>query len=275
MKKSIILMLALVLVLTWISLAWAADTSVNVSPDRVDIGFNFQGTELSILGTVPDHARVYIKVASPNDSMLELNKKGRLGFFWMNVENVSVTAAPKLYQVITSDSLDQLPGELQKKLGLSRDFKQIYTSAKVYKHSESGPVELPKQDSDRYVSSLINIYQKSGLYAVKENAVQVTNSRFKANVKLPPNIPHEKCTVTVYAVKEGKLVGTASAPLQVNSVGMVKWLSREATYDGPTYGFIAVLIALACGIGIALLFSYLDNALGGGKKKGFNPGASH
>lgn len=275
MKKSVVLLLVLVLVVACASVAWAGPVDVSVWPDKIDVGLNFKGADLSVSGTVPEGSDVYVKVVSPFDSVLQLSQKGRVGLFWMNIENVNVTKVPKLYQVLSSAPLDNLPSEFGIQYGLMTDFDPVYQNALVTKHGEEDSVGLSQREADVYVDSLVNIYKKSGLYAVDENAVMVNGSRFEASVPLPPNMPQEECEVTVYAVKNGVLVDKQSVPLQVGSIGLVSWLNHEAIYDGPNYGFMAVFIALACGTGIALLFSYLERLLTGDKTKGFDAGASH
>jgi hypothetical protein len=275
MKKHIYLLIGLFLFLLSVNPVWAQDANISVSPGEVDIGLSFKGADLAVSGKVPSGSDVYIKVASPNDSVLQLSKKGKVSIFWMNVENTNVTNVPKLYQVMTSNPLSQMPLDLQKQLGLDQGFSQIYSVGKVTKHTETGSEALSEEESENYIKSLIDIYKKSSLYLVKENVINVEGQNFNTTVKLPPNIPQEECKITVYAVKNGKLITSSSIPFKVSSVGLVKWLNMEAIYNGPMYGYMAVLIALACGIAIALIFNYIDSILSGGAKTGFDPGASH
>ncbi|WP_051273265.1 TIGR02186 family protein [Desulfotruncus alcoholivorax] len=252
-----------------------AETAPVVSPQQVNIGLNFKGADLTVSGAVPEGADVYIKVTSPNDSVLELNKKGRVGGMWMNVENTEVSNVPKLYQIISSQKITVLPQELREELGLTQDFEPIYQNAIVEKKTDSGSVPLSGSEARSFVSSLIKIYQKSGLYAVNENAVKIEHGQYRATIQLPPNIPQETCQVTVYTVKGGSLLGSAVKTFNVNTVGITSWLNHEAIVDGPTYGLIAVLIALFFGTGIAFLFGYIEKIVSGGKSSGFNAGASH
>ncbi|MCL6477542.1 MAG: TIGR02186 family protein [Peptococcaceae bacterium] len=275
MKKILFFMLVLVIVITCVNTALAGEESLRVVPDRIDIGPGFNGAELTITGNAPEGSDIYIKVTSPDDSVLQLSKKGKVGLFWMNVENTVVTNVPKLYRVVSSAPFSRMPPALQGELGINPDFSGIYSGVQVVKHTDSGTVRLPDKDAGKYVEALIGIYKDNGLYGTGENTVQAGEGKFKAVVKLPPNIPQEKCTVTVYAVRDGKVVSTASAPFKVSGVGLVRWLGNEAIYNGPEYGFIAVLLALAFGAGIAQLFSLVENAMGGGEKTGLSHGAGH
>ncbi|KUO73221.1 MAG: hypothetical protein APF81_13970 [Desulfosporosinus sp. BRH_c37] len=256
--------LAVVLVLLWLmfsfaSQAMAAENKLTISPGKVDVSLNFKGTTLNISGSVPDNAGVYIKVSSPNDSILDLSKKGKVSMFWMNVENTSVTKVPKLYQVLSSRPLSDLPEDLQEKLGINQNFSVVFQAAEVRKHSESGSVKLEKSEAKEFISSLVTIYKKARLYGLNESAVQVNDGHFNASLQLPANTPQEKCNVTVYFTKGGEVIGTSNGFFNVETVGIVKWLNNEAIYDGPTYGFLAVMIALMVGAAIAFLFICLEN----------------
>jgi len=273
-KKACLLITALIFVLICAIPAFG-NTAPTVSPKQINIGLNFKGADLTVSGNVPEGADVYIKVVSPNDSVLELNKKGRVGGMWMNVENTEVSNVPKLYQIVASQKVTELPRELQEQLGLTRDFELIYQNALVEKKSDKGNIQLSGQEAKTFVSSLIGIYQKSGLYAVKEDAVKIENGKYQATIKLPPNLPQETCKVTVYIIKGGNVLESSTVPFEVNPVGITNWLNREAIFDGPTYGMIAVLIALFFGTGIAFLFGYIEKIITGGKGGGFDASASH
>ena len=97
------------------------------------------------------------------------------------------------------------------------------------------------------------------MYGLNESTVQVKDGNFKASLQLPANIPQEKCNVTVYFIKGGKVIGTSNESFNVETVGIVKWLNDQAIYDGPSYGFMSVMIALIVGAAIAYLFIFLES----------------
>jgi len=257
MKRLVVVLLGLMFLFSFAGQGMAAGLSV--SPDKVDVGLNFEGTTLNISGSVPDNAGVYIKVSSPNDSILNLSKKGKVNLFWMNIENTSVTKVPKLYQIFSSRPLSDLTEDLQGELGIDQNFSAVYQTAEVSKHGESGSITLEKSEAKEFISSLVTIYKKSGLYSFNESTVQVNDGRFSADLQLPANIPQEKCDVTVYFIKDGKVIGTSNQTFNVETAGIVKWLNNLAIYDGPSYGFMSVIIALIVGAAIAFLFIFMEN----------------
>ena len=259
MKRWMAVLLGLMFLFSFTRQGIAAENKITISPDKVEVGLNFKGATLDISGSVPENAGVYIKVSSPNDSILDLSKKGKVSLFWMNVENTSVTKVPKLYQVLSSRPLSDLTEDQQKSLGIDQNFSAVFQAAEVDKHSESGPVKLEKSEANEFISSLVTIYKKAGLYGINESAVQVNDGHFNARLQLPANIPQEKCNVTVYFIKGGEVIGTSNESFNVETVGIVKWLNNEAIYDGPSYGFLSVIIALMVGAAIAFLFIFLEN----------------
>lgn len=258
MQRLTTLLMSLVFLLSFVNSGMAAENKLAISPEKVAVGLNFKGTALTISGDVPDNAAVYVKVSSPNDSILDLAKKGKVSLFWLNVENTSVTKVPKLYHVLSSQPLSEIPQELQKELGIDPNFSSLYGTAVVSKHGEKNSIELKKPEAKEYINSLVAIYKKSDLYGINENAVQIKDGHFATSLKLPANIPQEKCDVTVYFMKNGKVIGTSARSFNVETVGVVKWLDNLAIYDGPSYGFMSVMIALVVGAGIAFLFIYLE-----------------
>jgi len=61
-------------------------------------------------------------------------------------------------------------------------------------------------------------------------------------------------TVTVYAVKNGKVVETAESQVTVQQVGMVKSLATMAKNRAAIYGFLSIGIALGAGFGVGMIF---------------------
>jgi hypothetical protein len=60
--------------------------------------------------------------------------------------------------------------------------------------------------------------------------------------------------VTVYAVKNGKIVEQAEAKVNVEQVGLVKTLATMAKNSTAFYGILSIGIALGAGFGVGLVF---------------------
>ncbi len=60
--------------------------------------------------------------------------------------------------------------------------------------------------------------------------------------------------VTVYAVKNGKVIEQAESKVNVEQVGMVKALANMAKNSAALYGVLSIGIALVAGFGVGLVF---------------------
>jgi hypothetical protein len=60
--------------------------------------------------------------------------------------------------------------------------------------------------------------------------------------------------VTVYAVKDHKVVEQATSKVNVEQVGMVKSLAGMAKDMPAMYGFLSIGVALSAGFGVSMVF---------------------
>ncbi|WP_018085735.1 TIGR02186 family protein [Desulfurispora thermophila] len=272
-KGKYVWLLVLGIIFIFPSLAFAAG-DLQVIPSQINIGLNFRGARLTLTGDKPQGAAVYVKVTSPADAVFNLSRKGKVGPFWMNVENATVTHVPKLYQVLSSRPIHMLSPDLQHELGIDKEFSSIYKNAVVKVHAQekqSGNRE--EKVGSEYIRAMINICSGYGLYKVKENAVKDEGARFTARIDLPSSIPQENCQVTVYFIKNGDLVSSKTANFNVTSVGLTRLLAEKEIYNGPEFGLFAVVVALLAGVLVAVLFGALERMTGG--KKGMLSETSH
>jgi hypothetical protein len=70
----------------------------------------------------------------------------------------------------------------------------------------------------------------------------------------PYQAPPGSYTVTVYAVKDKKVVETATSGVLVEQVGGVKSFADMAKNNAAVYGIISILAALSAGFGVGLVF---------------------
>lgn len=268
MLKKLLPVLLVLAAFLFPAVASAGDLGLKVSPDQINIGLNFKGASLEIAGEAPTGADIYMKVESP-PGIVALNRKGKVGPFWMSTDKVQAENVPKVYEIITSGSLAKLPQKLQEQMAMGPEYSYLKEQASVTHKSESSKTTLSSDEATSYLNGLISIYENRGYYKISENALQNENGSFRTTVQLPSGIPPGQTKITVYAVSGDKVVASQELPLQVNSVGMVNWTRSEATTNGPFYGLIAVIVALAVGLGIGTLF----NSLGSRKGAEANSGA--
>ncbi|HHW42631.1 MAG TPA: hypothetical protein GXX25_02280 [Desulfotomaculum sp.] len=259
--KTVTCLLVVALLLLGSLPAWAGLVNVTADPDRIDVGLNFSGRTVTITGTAPPDSDIYIKLVSPARNVM-LNKKGRVGFLWMNVAQAEVEGIPKMYQIYSSAPIDRLSPILQEETGIDKNYDAVRSTAVIKETAGNNSRRLSGADGKDYLDALINMYQKNNLYLVNEKAVERNGSQFYLTVNLPGSAAHGDSLVTAYAVKNGRILGQSESKINVQPVGVVGWARTMAKTNGPLYGTYAVLIALAAGLLIDLLFNYLEKLIG-------------
>ncbi|SHI57985.1 TIGR02186 family protein [Desulfofundulus thermosubterraneus] len=255
--KAVTCLVIVALVLALSIPAWAGVVNVTASPDRIDVGLNFSGQKVSISGIAPPDSDIYVKLVSPTINV-KLNKKGKFGFLWMNVSHAIVHNIPGMYLVYSSAPLEQLSPALQRRMGIDSDFQAVRDKAIIKETAGNHTRTLTGLQGKDYLDALFNMYEKSGLYRVKENAIQREGRQFHLTVTLPGSATQGKTAIIAYAVKNGQIVGTSRSTLDICPVGMVRWERTTAQTKGLLYGTYAVLIALAAGLIINFLFHFLE-----------------
>ena len=99
MKKSLAIVIISLACVSWYPGAApaAADLEVIVQPQTIQIGGNYNGTQISVSGEAPSNADILIRVKGETENY-KLKKKGRaLGVLWMNLASVDISNVPNLF----------------------------------------------------------------------------------------------------------------------------------------------------------------------------------
>ncbi|HHW44595.1 hypothetical protein GFC01_09440 [Desulfofundulus thermobenzoicus] len=260
-NKLLVFLLVAMLLLPGAPLALAQSLTVNTNPSTVEVGLNFAGETVKISGQVPEGSRVFIKVLSP-ERTVGLSKKGKKGgIFYMTVETVNVKGMPGMYKVLGSDRITSLTPELQRAMGIDSEYSYIRGNAQVVRKHDEKSVVLPPAEAKEYLDGLVRLNTQRGLYSMSENAVMVRGNQYEATLAIPPEVPRGDSQITVYAVKDGRVVATASRVLPVVNVGLVRSLGGMAQVNAVAYGVLCIAVALTAGIVIAGLFKLINKYL--------------
>lgn len=260
--KKFLLIIMLLLFINSPGRAEADNMQLSVNPDSINIGLGFKGGETEISGRVPQGSDVYLKLQSASGTV-PLNLKAKKGPLWITAEHVQAEGVPKVCKVLSSGTVAGLSPELSEMMDIDNKFYFVKRKARVTKKEGEKKEVLTPDSASKFLDGLVNIYKSRDLYAVEDNAVEVTGNIFRAKIAVPPEIPPGEAIITVFAVKDGKIIGTAQNSLSVKNAGMVGWARNEAITNGPMYGIIAVIIALIGGLGIGMIFNWLDKIFSG------------
>jgi hypothetical protein len=115
-----------------------------------------------------------------------------------------------------------------------------------------------EEEKARWFGEFVKYKETSKLYSSSSGRIEIKEKDGKTsyyiNTEWPYQAPPGDYLVTVYAVKNGKVVDTAEAKVLVEQVGIVKSLSGMARNSAALYGIISILSALGAGFGVGMVF---------------------
>jgi len=225
--------------------------TATVNHDHIAIDFFYHGNTISIRGVSEPGVDLIINMTAPDEHQA-LKKKGRVaGILWMNIGTLKFEHVPNFYAVYSSKKLEDIliPAELEK-----------YTLgyAALERHVEVIPV-ANEEEKAKWFSEFIKFKENSKVYAVTPGKIDIIqNSDGKQNYSIMMDWPYQAqpgdYPITVYAVKDGKVVDQVQSKVKVEQVGVVKTLATMAKDNPAFYGILSIGIALGAGFGVSLVF---------------------
>jgi uncharacterized protein (TIGR02186 family) len=219
--------------------------------DHITIDFFYHGSTVSVKGVSDAGRDLVIKIASPEGHQV-LKKKGKVaGVLWMNVGSLTFEHAPNLFEIFSTRKIGDIlsPEEQQ---------NRIIGYQALAKHVEVSPA-ASEAEKEEWFGEFVKFKEASNLYRVSAGAVETKklpdgHEEYSVMTPWPYQAAPGDYTVTVFAVKNGKVVEQADARVNVEQVGMVKTLAGMAKNRASVYGFLSIGIALGAGFGVGMIF---------------------
>jgi uncharacterized protein (TIGR02186 family) len=228
----------------------SAELTAEANHSHVKIDFFYHGTTMSVRGTSDPDVDLIIKLSSPEGHEV-LKKKGKAaGFLWMNVGTLEIEHVPGIYFLHSTRKIDDI---------LSREEREKYSIGyhALERHVQMTPFS-DETETSQWFNELVKFKENSRVYGTSTGKVSMTEKDGKGNYYIltewPYQVPPGTYTVTVYAVRDKKVVETAESAILVEQVSIVKTLAQMAKDNGALYGIISIVIALAAGFGVGLVF---------------------
>lgn len=223
----------------------AAPETLSVSPEVLSINGFFSGGSLTVSGTLASDEDVIIEVTG-KDTDNSFDLKGRIGPFWMTKGNVHVENLPELYLL----ALPQGPGWKEKAGSLNMGIAYLKN-----RMSTTGTVEIPADIFEMFSG----LKKAQGLYIEVPDAVKYTmgtdgTRRFEAVCRLPALIEPGTYRVMATVVTDKGRARQMETGFSVEQIGFVKLIDNLASNRRILYGVTAVVIALAAGLIMGILF---------------------
>jgi hypothetical protein len=224
--------------------AGAQSAAIQVSPPVVEISSFYQGTEITMTGTIPAGHQAVAEVLG-RVGEARLMRKGRWGPLWMNVGEMKFSGAPSLY-LVQSSSPGLLTGDYH--WGLDALIKRITVSGQVQADEKA-----------KFQEQFLELKKSESLYVANPGGLVTSpagDGRLKVTGKfwLPGNVKPDIYKVCLTAVLEGKAAGQQCTDLPVRMVGFPALLMSLAYQHAALYGIIAVVIAILTGFIMGYLF---------------------
>lgn len=231
-----------------------ADESVvlGLSQNRVSITANFDGSEILIFGAVKRETpvppgpplEVIMTVQGPSVPLTVRRKERKWGI-WINADSIEVDSAPAFYAVATSGPFREVlsaTDDLRHQISIPRAIRSVGAPSNV-------------RDAQSFTRALIRIREANGLYQVHEGAVEVEQQTlFRASVALPANLTEGVYRTRIFLTRGGEVVSQFETPIDVQKVGLERFLFNLSRERPVIYGLMSLVIAIAAGWGAAAAF---------------------
>jgi len=235
--------------------AYAGDASAMLTAkanhDHITIDFFYHGSTVGVKGVTDAGRDLVNKITSPEGEQV-MKQKGKVaGVLWMNVGMLKFENTPDLYELFSTKKIDDiLTAEEQKKHTLGY--------AALADHVEISPM-ANVMDKARWFGEFVKFKEASNLYKTDLGKIELKDlpdghQEYFIQTQWPYQAAPGAYTVSVYAVRDGKVVEEAGSQVKVEQVGMVKALAGMAKDSAALYGFLSIGIALSAGFGVGMVF---------------------
>jgi len=219
--------------------------------DHISVDFFYHGSTVSVRGEADQGADLIVKIASPEGHQA-LKEKGKVGgVMWMNVGDLKIENVPNLYIVESTKKFDEIVSAPELK-------DNVIGYPALKDHASMTPASTDA-DKTKWFDEFVKFKEANKLYSSEAGRVAAVNNgngrqSYYVLCQWPYQAPPGNYTVTVYAVKDGKVVEKAEDKVVVEQVGVVKRLAEMAKNNAAAYGVISIMAAIGAGFGVGIIF---------------------
>ncbi len=229
--------LALALVAGLAGEARAQALVADLSEHLVKVTTGFVGTDLLLFGAIEEQGDVVVVVKGPPQAV-KVRRKARVAGIWVNRDEVLFENVPAYYAVASSEPLPWIASEpLRARHQIGTDRLAMRALA-----------DLPVLEEREYRDALVRAKERAGVFAAENARVQFLGNRlFRTRISFPSNVPTGTYTVTVFLVRDDRVISAQTTPLLVSKTGIGADVFTFAHRYSALYGIASVLIALFAG----------------------------
>lgn len=219
----------------------------DVSVREIEIKYSFTGEDLLLFGAIlypdgraPDDQRSDIVVVIKGPvAPVRLREKQRVAGVWVNADSVRFGSAPGFYALASSRPVERIVDErtaavFELGLGNLALSPSGFSSGEQLRRLEAGFVDL---------------FRRGGLFAERENAVEITNGvLYRARLAIPAQVPEGEYTAETYLIRGGDVLAVASRDIRIRKTGVDRFIADAAANWGLLYGIVAITLAVGMGL---------------------------
>lgn len=221
----------------------------DVSQRNIEIVYSFTGAELLLFGAIlypggrlPDDDKptdIVVVVKGPTQSIL-VREKQKVAGIWVNAARVRYRSAPSFYGMTSSRPIGDMVDERTRAIyELGLDSLQL-----------SPPSNVPLDEQKRFVSGLVDLKRRAGLYYEQPHAVDITDGvLYRTRIAIPARVPVGRFTAETFLIRDGHVLAVATRDIDIRKSGFERFVERWAHHGSISYGLAAVALSVLMGWG--------------------------
>ncbi len=249
--RNLLVLILQFLVLSLIARGAAAlePVKVKLTPPTVELGTFYGGAKMHVAGMAGAGSKIVVVVRGPSAAEV-FNKVGRVGPIWVNTGKVTISAAPSLLLIFSSEPVNIC-------LNSAAIEQYQLDLASLKKHMQ---VETKAQDRDPIADDFLAYKVHQGNYRINSASVQTgtlaqAGLPYSLDFEMPKTASPGKYQVSVLECRNGEVANKSDIDLGVVEVGFPALVARLARERASLYGIISVIIAMGAGFGIDFIAS--------------------
>jgi uncharacterized protein (TIGR02186 family) len=216
-----------------------------VSQHTVEVRRGFTGTELLLFGAIlnPEGTRagrdydIAVVLKGPIQSIL-VREKQKIAGMWINADSTGFRSAPLFYAVASSRPIPQIVDEKTAAI-----YELGLPSLQL---SPIGGIEPEEQA--RFATGLVELNRRGQLYQELDSGVKINEQvLYQARISMPSSVPTGRYTAETFAIRGGRVVASAIAPVEVKKLGVEGAIVRFADEQSFWYGLMTVCVSVLMG----------------------------
>lgn len=230
----------------------------DVATRSVAVTSGFSGSQVVVFGTVENsrqssaEAGLYdvVVVIEGGPQPVTIRRKSRVGGIWVNTAALDFDSVPGYYAIASTRPLDEIADRsIFIQNGIGFDHVTMVPARKGAKHLTGDAIE-------GYRDAVVELKRRQKLYFEESYGVAfIGRSLFRSTLTLPGNVPVGPLTARVFLLREGMMLASFTAHVDLAREGIERALYDLAMNRPVLYGLSAILVAIGAGLAAAAFFN--------------------